>query len=130
MKWPRVIKVKRFAEQLSFVPLGQHDDVRFDLVHLCTRVLPEFSRHLFSNVTTKTIQIKLANPVLQHISHVTSQLGIRVVELGDVAPIMRIGYVASGIVLVKFRPRHHDAVPRRMVRYDIYDHLHPTPMCF
>ena len=42
---------------------GKHHDVRFDLLQFPARVFPEVCWHFAGNVTTKTVEIKLTQPV-------------------------------------------------------------------
>ncbi len=110
--------------------LGEHHDVGFDVFECEPRSFPEIRRHLTGNVATESVEIKLSQPVFQHVSHVATQFLVVVVERGDVVPVIRISDVALRVVFVKLGMLHQHAVPRRVIRDDVDDHFQPARVCF
>src|SRR6185503_10894042 len=105
---------------------GKHHNVRLDLLQFSTRVFPEVRGYFTSNVASKSVEIKLADPMLEHVSHITSQLLVAVIQSRDIVPIERIGDVALRIPLIKLRMLHQHAVPRRVIRDDVDDDFQTT----
>ena len=58
MERPGVVEIESLHHQFRFVGLGQHHDVRFDLIQLATSVLPKVCGQFGGDVATKTVQIK------------------------------------------------------------------------
>src|SRR5687768_10870802 len=130
MQWPGVVEVECFDEQIRLVCFSKHQDVRFKLVQLAARVFPEVGRQFSRDVTPKTVEIKLTDPVLEHVDHVATQLMIAVVECSAVEPVVRVCDVALSVAFVKLVMLHQRAVPGSVIGDDIDYDLASTRMSF
>jgi hypothetical protein len=94
-------------------------------------VFPKIRGDLAGDITTESVEVKLLQPVLQHVSHVGAELRVLVVESGDIGPVgIRRDDVALGILLVKLGVLHQDTIPGGVVRNDVDDDLEPVLVRF
>jgi hypothetical protein len=112
------------------VSFSKHYDVRADLLKFNSGVLPKVCRHFTGNVTAEPIKVEVAQPELEHVSHVCAQLLVCVIQCGNVVPVVWIGDIALSIAFIELRVLHQNAVPRSVVGNDVDDDFHAASMSF
>src|SRR6266540_7008034 len=130
MQRPRIIEIEGFSKEDGLMGLSQHDQIRLYPIQFRPSIVPKFGGHFFCDITTKTIEVKLTNPIFQHLYHIPAQLRVLVIKSRNITPVVGIGNLTGSVMLVKRRAVHQYIVPGCMIRHDIYDQLHSAPMRF
>ncbi len=127
---PGIGQIESGPVHLRLGGLGQHQH-RFDLFHRIDGRFPEVQRHAMGHVAPIAVDVEHSHPVLHHIDHRLTKLGIVVVELDDIGPVGRVA-IEYRIGKAVDRPRrvpvgmlcHPGVIPGRMVGHQIDDDVH------
>ena len=124
VQWPGIIQIERLRHQFRRMPLSQHHDVRLHFLQFSARLLPKIREDHPRHVAAKTIQIEFMDPINQHARHVRAQFRISIIQPRDIRPVRhRRNNLPRDIMIVKRWGLHHHAVPCRVIRHDVDNHL-------
>ena len=132
VKLPGVAGIEGPVVVLGHFGLGEHEQLRLNLLEGAPGAVPECGRHLLGHVTPEAIDVVIAHPEGHRLLHrgiQTVGFSIVPVQLGHVDPIGAGGRLQSteGIQQVVPHPDavlRPDGIKRRVVGHPIDDDLH------
>ena len=126
---PVIIQIKGLGQVGRILRFRQQKKSGVGLIQGGAGLFPEIHRHKAGGIASKSIHLRLFQPVAHDLDHGLPCLGLGVVQRGHILPSrLRMHHLPLAVFTIKIGILHPLRIPSRVVGHEIQNHFQSQPV--